>query len=81
MSSIPDVPTAQTWPATRRLDGRKARRKHYQVEVLTPRMAKGRMPRQAFGKHMPYVESVTMGDRVFDQGPITDPRNDPYLRR
>lgn len=81
MNTIPMVPTSQfSGTKGKRLDGRKARRKHFTIEVLPPRMAKGRMPRQAFGRHMPYVESVKMGDRIFDHEPIEDPRNDPYLK-
>lgn len=84
MNVIPSVPTSQfTGPVKgKKLDGRKARRKKFVVTVLPPRMAKGRMPRQAFNRHMGYAERAPlMGDRVFDNGPITDPHNDNYLKR
>ena len=84
MNMIPSVPTSQFTgkPKGKMLDGRKARRKKFHVEVLPPRMARGRMPRKAFGKHMGYAERAPlMGDRVFDDGPITNPHDDDYLKR
>lgn len=81
---IPNVPSSQFTgaPKAKKLDGRKARRKNFTVIQLPPRMARGRMKRQAFNRYMPLAERpVVQGDRIFDHGPITNPKEDPYLRR
>lgn len=64
MSSIPDVPTSDTFKGRKKLDGRKARRKNFTVEVLPPRMAKGRNPKKMFAVPMRADRQPIMGDRI-----------------
>lgn len=64
MSSIPDVPTSDVFKGRKKLDGRKARRKNFTVEVLPPRMAKGRNPKKNFSRPMRADRQPIMGDRI-----------------
>lgn len=65
MSSIPDVPTSQfVGMKAKKLDGRKARRKHFKVEQLPPRMAKGRDPKHFFAVPMRGERIPIRGDKI-----------------
>lgn len=63
--TIPEVPTSEfAGRKAKKLDGRKARRKRYTVEVLPPRMAKGRNPKKNFSRPMRADRQPIMGDKV-----------------
>jgi hypothetical protein len=65
MSSIPTVPESQfEGVKAKRLDGRKARRKHFTVIELPPRKAKGRNPKKHFAKPMRGERQPIMGDKI-----------------
>lgn len=64
MNNIPQVPTSDVFKGRKKLDGRKARRKRYTIEVLPARMAKGRDPRKNFKRRMYAERQPIMGDRL-----------------
>ena len=84
MMQIPERDPVFMQAAPKKLDGRKARRKHFTIVELPARSAKGRYPKgQGFTRGASADGTVMMGDRIFRMGhdAIGKDRNDPYFKR